>query len=1047
MEGGIAADAPLSYAEFQFFTTHNRYEVCACSGNTTETVSSGILERLLLNCPEVKKLHSKGFSSFRILPPANPGCADWFTKSILTRFLNIVGSPDILNVTNPIENEISQLEETRKFQLSLYVKAEAETSDASKNELLRAMDLRITALRDELVSAFNQAAGGSCSPKQIADLEIFSHYFGAINIRDFVRKFVQLCQQGQLVDFPSEDKFIFTTESRNDKKSNNKEENLSNTATPVKYGVSPAKAAQVERKNLSESEESSFSSEDDQPSVERSRTLIRPASPRRSASPMRRVQIGRSGSRRASALTIKSLNIFPARDRGLANRENSSEDEGSQQQPVKKTDVNVQRISVQAAISLFEGKQKDQNGDATTKTRSSLNGPSKSVLRRWSSGMGESSVSESSDTVTPTNLAAVENLQNSQEVKPNSEVNMEFNRDAESSEGDSKSDRSEKDDESADPVNETLKEENNNKVSASAEWGRQKEAELNQLLMKMMETKPSVNNRNKASDNSKSKTIASEQRGGFYDHYKQKRDEKLRGGEVAGKRAEQEAQFKAMQKFLDEKKAQMVKSTNKKDVTRRHSEVLQKPQKNSTQSPSFSKKETSKSAVVKKATPRSSSLPATRKSWPSTPSSRSTGVSPAKTPVGPTSTGTTPVRRKPQPASPVLRSNPKVEKPQPRTKAAKSSQTDTKPKNTSKTVAKPVSKPVRATKSNVQTASEDQDQSSIAKPSFYSKVTRKSSVVPLESKPFLRKGSGIGPGVGPVLVKKVALLQAEESSRKADPIIQDEENPKRRDVQVLIIETESESEDEPVIPPKISELSPNPNPDLNPDKPVETSEANVKVESKAEEEEEVLTISPSAWGEIEEYEEQPIPSEDSPKQIRAKNTVTSVGPASPRIRHSLSQMLLEESSEAEIMDWGNAENPPAANAMVFQKDAPKGLKRLLKFAGRKNKSDTNSNGWSSPSAFSEGEDDSDEVAKAIRRNADNLLKKAALNANNYGYQKTSLYEAYEKNSVQSNISKFTAQNPHKLQDDGASPTAAKAARSFFSLSAFRGNKPNETKLR
>ncbi|GJR01533.1 hypothetical protein Tco_0524517 [Tanacetum coccineum] len=43
--------------------------------------------------------------------------------------------------------------------------------------------------------------------------------------------------------------------------------------------------------------ENSFSSEEDQSSIERSRAIVRSAMPRRSASPMRRVQIGRTGLR------------------------------------------------------------------------------------------------------------------------------------------------------------------------------------------------------------------------------------------------------------------------------------------------------------------------------------------------------------------------------------------------------------------------------------------------------------------------------------------------------------------------------------------------------------------------------------------------------------------------------------------------------------------------------------------------------------------------------------------------------------------------------
>lgn len=131
-----------------------------------EKLAVGPLEQLLPYIPGLKPLHAKGsYSNFTTQPAGKASSAAWFTKSTLNRFLiyntlflvfflfsllfiynisfinkmlvpvfllwhslcfllrflNIVGSPDLVNITKIIEGEMSQLEEARQFHLSLYV--------------------------------------------------------------------------------------------------------------------------------------------------------------------------------------------------------------------------------------------------------------------------------------------------------------------------------------------------------------------------------------------------------------------------------------------------------------------------------------------------------------------------------------------------------------------------------------------------------------------------------------------------------------------------------------------------------------------------------------------------------------------------------------------------------------------------------------------------------------------------------------------------------------------------------------------------------------
>ncbi|XP_020229015.1 uncharacterized protein LOC109810059 isoform X2 [Cajanus cajan] len=1087
MEDAIDATASLDYASIQVFPNQNRYEAFVCKGKQFDKVAAGDLEHLLPHLPAINDLYAEGFdANFDLKLPENLHGAEWFSKATVKRFLHVVSSPDLINAISGILDEMSQLEDSKKFHVSLYGKGpqdhlesgerdgnysshvEAPTSkpevnilssDASKNELLRAMDLRLTALGDKLAETFNKATGVTCSHEDLAYLAKFSRHFGATNIEHSLCKFIELNQKSPDVGPLSNETTLHSCDVAKDDtikavKSLQISKPLHSDA-PVKYGVSPAKVAQIERRSSTESEESSNSSDEDQTSAERSRSLVRSATPRRSASPMRRVQIGRAGPRRAAALTIKSLNYFPGRERPISFRDAAENDfEGElSEQPNKKSEIDVRRITVQDAISLFESKQRDQTADI--QKRKSLAdvsvGTNKSVLRRWSAGMGETSVQDQPELIPEVSVPVTSNDFLHPEIPKNSELDVvsdfitESHNNNETTDHDVKPERQENVGsytvDNPDETNQTVKEESIKKLAASAEWNQRKQEEFNQILKKMVESKPVLFGK---AQPSKNQNISFEQRGGSYDNYKEKRDAKLRGAK-AGKQIEKEAQFRQMQQLLDKRKVEMSKSVSasKKSSTR----LPQNSLRNSTQ-PANSPKETTKPSATKRISSRTSPMPATRKSWSATPSPRAAGTSPAKARAGVSSANSTPTRRKPVSTTSVPQPSTQREKSQPRNRNEKETQTNNarslKSMNEKRQPAVPNKS--KAIKAKVMTASEEA--SVPKKTSLGNKGTKKSSVVPLESKPFLRKGSRTGHGTAD-LNKKKGPPKMDKSQRDSEDLIVDPESE-------LVVNNASDlvsqHSDGDAMTPNHQNAATVPDPQINNQLQCDETEnldqnpTDGNVFTYTEESslnitnEEESTISPSAWVETEEDLELPKPCEDDTFQSASLANAAPVGSTSPRVRHSLSQMLQEESSEPDTGEWGNAENPPA---MIYQKDAPKGFKRLLKFA-RKSKGDTSSTGWSSPSVFSEGEDDAEEFKNSNKRNADNLLRKAALNVKSYGQAKNSVHDGYDRNLA----GRDDGKGSHKMQEgrDSGAGSTTRASRSFFSLSAFRGSKPSESKF-
>lgn len=1085
MEGEVDENALLDYAVFHPSLTQNSYEAFACTKGKTVSVASGPLDQLALYLSEAKECHANPSStSFKLELSESQKDTSWFTKGTLSRFLHIVNAPEALKNSNAIEEEMSQLEETRSFHISLYakdqdksvgrttdigglkevgvnqqIKVETASSEATKNELLRALEVRLMALEDELAASVNRAAGATCSVQQISDLIAFAEHFGAINLRNFLLKVVSRRLRNQPTD-PSVPQPLFCANPTRDIL----QPALQTVVQPVKNVVSPAKVAQAERQS-SESEESSESSNEDQSCSERSRSLVRSAIPRRSASPMRRIQIGRSGSRRSTPLTIKSLSYFPTRERTTSVRDangSSSGDEEPGQLP-KKAENPVRRMSVQDAISLFESKQKDQNLDIQKKKalgEVSTSTAAKSVLRRWSAGMGDSfSHSTHENTSDPTPQGVLEENKSAEAKVESSDIDQ-CPQVAESSEAD---------DSMLPPMGSPVEavshkgEEVNNRTT-TAEWSRQKEAELNQMLMKMMEIKPGKL-RGINGGNGVQQDVSSERKGGFCSQHNEKKNEKL-GAENVRKQAVKEAQFRVTKVSLEQRKAEMpsksVSSTGRGDS----SNHFQKARRNS--SPLvLPKQEISKPAGMRKASSKTSPLPATRNSWSAGPLPRTRGTPTPKTPSASVLTNSTPIRRKPLTTASATQPSPRADR-LPQTEVKKGNPPDAKPnlKVQKEKKQNPVTKSGKSAKTKSPATPGDDSVALPAKPSFYNKVTKKNSVVPLESKPFLKKGTGISPRGSPMTVKP-KVSQPDDPSENSGNLAQlrDDESSVLMTVsnpEVHVVKCVQPADDDaiPATPevlldndvslevPLDNDVTLNQTDDRDQCKDDLDSDFKNAVELPVPEIqiEEDVGISSAAWVEV-EHEEGSASCDNGLPDLSVSPELTSAtaSSSSPRVRHSLSQMLQADNIEPEIIEWGNAENPPS---LIYQKDAPKGLKRLLKFARKS----------SSPSLYSEGEDETDESKAASKRSSDAVLRKAALQAKGYEPPKFMFSGNSSKKPmehggmnefmpVQSSGGTATILDRLREGQPSATATSTKATRPFFSLSTFRSNKSSETKLR
>ncbi|KAI3972102.1 hypothetical protein MKW92_007983 [Papaver armeniacum] len=331
------------------------------------------------------------------------------------------------------------------------------------------------------------------------------------------------------------------------------------------------------------------------------------------------------------------------------------------------------------------------------------------------------------------------------------------------------------------------------------------------------------------------------------------------------------------------------------------------------------------------------------------------------------------------------------------------------------------------------------------------------------SKPFLKKGSGVGPGAG-ANVAKLKALTASENLKSEKELDESPQKMQEDPVAVLVIfEEEAEAHCDPVIEEQGFMAG-------NAAAILENENLMAKWESEKSSHSgfrnsEVLELFsqvdpnavaeaaalPSTLHSIIEPMQDFIEESTGSRNPLVQPTFSSSDDAcleSPMGSHSSwnSQSLMKLESEVMMRNKsGRTVVPANTSHHHYRKDVKKGIKRLLKF-GKKSKKKESMVGWVSPATTSDADYDNVESRDDNSNRPSEELQKSRLG---YPESRTS-YDSFSNSEVYSEQAKRSS-NPaasemFKPREDRISGGSSKAPRSFFSLSSFR-TKGSESKSR
>ncbi|XP_038898888.1 uncharacterized protein LOC120086349 [Benincasa hispida] len=393
-------ETPLDFAVFQLSPRRSRCELFVSSHGKTEKLASGSVKPFVTQLKVAEEQFAHAVQAIKLEVERGGNDNAWFTKGTLERFVRFVSTPEILELVNTFDAEMSQLEAARR----IYSLGEGDrhsgtsggdgtgagSTDETKKELLKAIDVRLLAVRQDLVTASTRALAAGFNPSTVSDLQHFADQFGAHRLTEACSSFISLSRRRpELINTwtPGVDDRAVRSSCGSDMSIDDPAEDSVGTHIKPQY--------QTENKHDSQSGTTSRT-EEQYSHVDESRpTTCQPAK---------------------SSATFPSRRNVKDGTRVETLPENLEKEKNGDESPTESKSTPVgppaRRLSVQDRINLFENKQKENTGGSgggkpvsgkplelrrlSSDVSSAPAAVEKAVLRRWS-GVSDMSIDFSNE--------------------------------------------------------------------------------------------------------------------------------------------------------------------------------------------------------------------------------------------------------------------------------------------------------------------------------------------------------------------------------------------------------------------------------------------------------------------------------------------------------------------------------------------------------------------------------------------------------------------------------------------------------------------------